>query len=77
MIPPSFWNKHSTASVTVVWLMGYLAPHLLMMCAQASITTSRVPFEGKSSVYVICMKYRIIVLIIIIISLDQIVLSYI
>ena len=39
------------------------------------IITSRVPVEGKSSVYVICLKYRIIVLIIIIISLGQI-LSY-
>ena len=38
---------------------------------------SRVPFEGKSSVCVICMKYRIIILItcIIIISLGQILLS--
>ena len=38
--------------------------------------TSRVPVEGKSSVCVICMKYRIIVLVIIIISLCQIILSY-
>ena len=38
---------------------------------------SRVSVEGKSSVCVICMKYRIIVLIIIIISLGQIILSYI
>ena len=38
--------------------------------------TSRVPVEGKSSVCVICMKYRIIILIIIIISLGQIILSY-
>ena len=39
--------------------------------------TSRVPVEGKSSVCLICMKYRIIFLIIIIISLGQILLSYI
>ena len=38
--------------------------------------TSRVPVKGKSSVCVICMKYRIIILIVII-SLDQISLSYI
>ena len=38
--------------------------------------TSRVPVEGKSSVCVICMKYKIIVLIIIIISVGQIILSY-
>ena len=41
------------------------------------INTSRVPVEGKSSVYLICMKYRIIIKIIIIISLGQILLSYI
>ena len=39
--------------------------------------TSRVPVEGKSSVCLICMKYRIIILIIIIISVGQILLSYI
>ena len=39
--------------------------------------TSRVPVEGKSSVCLICMKYTIIFLIIIIISLGQILLSYI
>ena len=39
--------------------------------------TSRVPVEGKSSVFLICTKYRIIILIIIIISLGQILLSYI
>ena len=38
--------------------------------------TSRVPVEGKSSVCVLFMKYRIIVLIIIIISMVQIILSY-
>ena len=37
----------------------------------------RVPVRGKSSVCLICMKYRIIMLIIIIISLCQILLSYI
>ena len=40
------------------------------------INTSRVPVEGKSSVCLICMKYRIF-LIIIIINLGQILLSYI
>ena len=41
------------------------------------IPTSRVPVEGKSSVCLIRMKYRIIFVIIIIISLGQILLSYI
>ena len=40
-------------------------------------STRRVPVEGKSSVCLICMKYRIIIVIIIIISLGQILLSYI
>ena len=44
---------------------------------QAIILTSRVPVEGKSSVSLICMKYRMIILIINIISLGQILLSYI
>ena len=35
------------------------------------------PVEGKSSVCVMCLKYRIIILITIIISLGQILLSYI
>ena len=39
--------------------------------------TNRVPVEGKSSLCVICMKYRKMILIIIIISLGQILLSYI
>ena len=38
--------------------------------------TSRVSVEGKSSVCVICMKYRIIILIIMIISPGKILLSY-
>ena len=40
------------------------------------LRTSQVPVEGKSSVCLICMKYRIIILIIII-SLGQILLWYI
>ena len=39
--------------------------------------TSRVPVGGKSSVCLICMKYRIIILIIIIKRLGEILLSYI
>ena len=42
-----------------------------------SIHTRRIPVEGKSSVCLICMKYRIIILITIIISLGEILLSYI
>ena len=41
------------------------------------IITSRVPVGGKSSVCLICMKYRIIILIIIIKRLGEISLSYI
>ena len=47
-----------------------LTPHARFM------STSRVPVEGRSSVCLICMKYRIIFLIIII-SLGQLLLSYI
>ena len=43
----------------------------------ALLVHSKTDVEGKSSVYVICMKYRIIILIIIIISVGQLVLSYI
>ena len=54
--------------------------HASMFLRQASLDgtikmTSRVPVEGKSSVCLICMKYRIIFLINIIISLGQILLS--
>ena len=41
------------------------------------MTTSQVPVRSKSSVCVICMKYRIIIIIIIIISMGQLLLSYI
>ena len=61
-------------------------PHILIVgdpglgksqvCLCFLCLTSRVSVEGKSSVCLICMKYRIIVLIIIIISLGQIILSY-
>ena len=40
------------------------------------ICTSWVPVEGKSSVCLICMKYRIIILLIIIISLGEIIIVY-
>ena len=47
-------------------------------CLVFRITVTRpVPVEGKSSVCLICMKYRIIMLIIIIISMGKISLSYI
>ena len=46
------------------------------ICPPIFTQTSRVPVEGKSSVCLICIKYRIIILIIIIISLCEILLSY-
>ena len=49
---------------------------IALCCLNIFKGTSRVPVEGKSSVCVICMKYRIIFLIIIIIGLGQIILSY-
>ena len=55
----------------------YLPINVNNVCLRHIIYTSRVPVEGKSSVCLICMKYRIIILIIIIISLGQILLSYI
>ena len=65
----------------------HLGKQLLVSCEDLSTcmqkhfistcSTSRVPVEGKSSVCLICMKYRIIILIIIIISLGKILLSYI
>ena len=48
---------------------------IFVTSARTIIDTSRVPVEGKSSVCVICMKYRIINLIIMIINLGQILLS--
>ena len=58
-------------SVRYAWNLWhiYQEQHLLL-------TLAGIPAEGKSSVCLICMKYRIIILIIIIISLDKI-LSYI
>ena len=47
------------------------------MFAVCLTDTSRVPVGGKSSVCLICMKYRIIILIIIIKRLGEILLSYI
>ena len=52
--------------------------YAVRQCSYLFVTyTSRVPVEGKSSVCLICMKYKLIILIIIIISLVQILLSYI
>ena len=47
------------------------------ICRLRVIITSRVPVEWKSSVCAISMKYRKMILIFIIISLGQILLSYI
>ena len=51
---------------------GYTTLHKLTSC-----NSSRVTVEGKSSACLICMKYGIIILIIIIISLGEIILAYI
>ena len=48
-----------------------------MKCSPHFRETSQVPVKGKSSVCAISMKYRKMILIIIIISLGQILLSYI
>ena len=56
---------------TIKFVFGFY-----LVCTQTIIGTSRVPVEEKSSVCLICMKYRIIILIIIIISLGKILLSY-
>ena len=57
------------------------SPHVRRMpiynCSTPITITSRVHVEGKSSVCLICIKYKIIFLIIIIISLGQILLLYI
>ena len=51
---------------------------LSVLCELFSLwSTSRVPIEGKSSVCLICMKYRIKMLIIFIFSLGKILWSYI
>ena len=61
-------------SVTVLFTRRNI---LLLLTFYRLILTRWVPVEGKSPVCLICMKYRIIILIIIIISLGQILLSYI
>ena len=78
-----YCTKFSESPVTCPQYLGVIFDNnynfgsIFFNCVAAYfITTSRVPVEGKSSVCVICMKYRIIVLIIIIISLGQIILSY-
>ena len=57
----------------------HTASSLSVIAADAAfcINARRVPVEGKSSLCLICMKYRIIILVIIIFSLGQILLSYI
>ena len=52
-------------------------PIVLILKREIIIITSRVPVGGKASVCLICMKYRIIILIIIIKRLGEILLSYI
>ena len=50
---------------------------MIKLVCESITHTSRVPVEGKSSVCAISMKYRKIILIVIIIRLGQILLSYI
>ena len=50
---------------------------LLRLHLLTSDNVGRVPVEGKSSVCLTCMKYMLIILIIIIINLGEILLSYI
>ena len=68
---PFFKLKLKTTRVDrYIWLLDYAAFHCFRY-------TSRVPVQGRSSVCLNCMKYRIIIVIIIIISMGQILLSYI
>ena len=58
-----------TRSDFVCHSIGALAYFFLVACSPNYAITSRVPVEGKSSVCLICMKYRIIILIINIITI--------
>ena len=73
--PSETWTHPPTSMIISAFWIIYFAKHLI--CYRQLSSTSRVPVEGKSSVCLICMKYRIIFLIIIIISLGQILLSYV
>ena len=74
--PPHVFKCHKFQSAANIRFCSYFCP-ACSFCFLTFTRTSRVPAEGTSSVCLICMKYRIIFLIIIIISLGQILLSYI
>ena len=68
----------STNRITISTICTMSIISTISTISTCTITaTSRVPLEGKSSVCLICMKYRIIFVIIIIISLGQMLSSYI
>ena len=74
--PPHVFKCHKCQSAANIRFCSYFCP-ACSFCFLTFTRTSWVPAEGRSSVCLICMKYRIIFLIIIIISLGQILLSYI
>ena len=75
-------NQMNTREMKMLrWLQGKtIKDHIRsgVIWKKAHIKSTRwVPVEGKSSVWLMCMKYTIIILIIIIISLGETLLSYI
>ena len=64
-----YYSNQPIFGLTQEWLREFSFSRLECGVHDKLHLTSRVPVEGKSSLCVICMKYRIIVLIIIIISL--------
>ena len=70
-------NQTIRLFLTMVLVLQYQPNCLIRALTPHIILSRRVPVWKKSSVCLICMKYRIIILIIIIISLGKISLSYI
>ena len=76
MLPSSRPGSKTNFVVAKLYLHFYAT--VVLGCVDDRITnTSMVPVGGKASVCLICMKYRIIILIIIIKRLGEILLSYI
>ena len=69
------WNANSLTSVIILYLK-FTCFQVVFLCGTIYVLLAGIPVEGKSSACLIRMKYRIIILIIIIISLDKILSSY-